>query len=174
MKVAYCLEFTDAEVASVFTHMEERSHASNKSESNVAPAYIVEDQFVEYMSKGLKLSHDHKVIFSKRSPCHRKIFEFLLALIERQTRRENALQEMFFSQDLDGSGKINAKELQKAFLSKAATLEEEMTMLEAEELLSVMDVNGDDEIKREEFVDFFGWFSSCRSRGPRMVKRVKK
>ena len=107
------------------------------------------------MSKGLSLSHDHKVVFSKRSPCHRKIFDFLLALVERQTKREHALQEMFVLQDTDGSGKISARELQKAFVAKAATLEEELTMLEAEEILNVVDVNGDNEIKREEFVDFF-------------------
>ena len=59
---------------------------------------------------------------------------------------------MFVLQDTDGSGKISARELQKAFVAKAATLEEELTMLEAEEILNVVDVNGDNEIKREELV----------------------
>ena len=62
---------------------------------------------------------------------------------------------MFVVQDSDSSGTIDANELRAAFQTKAALEEEELTQEEAEELLSIIDVNEDNELKREEFVDFF-------------------
>ena len=43
MKAAYCIEFTDTEVASVFAHMQDGDNGNVE--------YITEDQFVEYSQK---------------------------------------------------------------------------------------------------------------------------
>ena len=154
MKSAFEIEFEDAEINSVFTHMYERKGVKMKKKGK-APSRVAEKPFVDYMAKGLQLSYEHKLVFGKRSTCHRKIFEFLEAVQERQTKREQALQAMFVVQDSDSSGTIDANELRAAFQTKAALEEEELTQEEAEELLSIIDVNEDNELKREEFVDFF-------------------
>ena len=151
MKAAFGIGFDDHEVAAIFNYIAQRQGVKLKK----PPARVNEKPFVEYMSKGLLLSHEHKVVFGKRSACHRKLFQFLEALTDRQTQREHALQDMFVAQDADGSGRINSHELRLAFATKAATEDEELTEKEAAELLTIIDVNQDDELKREEFVDFF-------------------
>ena len=126
MKAAFEIEFDDREISSVFIHMYKR-RGKNMKKKGKAPSRVAEKPFVDYMAKGLQLSYEHKLVFGKRSPCHRKIFEFLEAVKDRQTRREQALQEMFVVQDTDSSGTIDASELRAAFQTKAALEEEELT-----------------------------------------------
>ena len=72
-------------------------------------------------------------------------------VLELPPEKLDSIREVFNLFDLDGSGNIDVKELVQVF----GTLGQEISELEARELISELDQDGDGELSFEEFAEYF-------------------
>eukprot|EP00949_MAST-11_sp_MAST-11-sp1_P003710 g3710.t1 len=114
---------------------------------------LKEDEFCHYFARGFELSHEHKTVYSRRSEIHKKVFHLLDVLLQRLNQRVTNLEHVFEKAD-DGSGTLDPSELKELISSYVNELDEPDED-DAMELINFIDRNGDQNIKREEFVSFF-------------------
>ena len=188
MMLSLGVQFNQSELANLFTHIQRKIRKRSekrknppttitsklnptKPEINVVETTpvttpsrssksddILEKSFVGWMSHGLLLSYEHRLIFAQRSPIHKKVIQFLTSIEKIEKRRVEILEEIFDSVDADGSGMIHDQallDIMLSFLPVNCPSEEEPTLIEVREFMNDLDDNRDGWLKRSEFTDFF-------------------
>ena len=188
MMLSLGVQFNQSELANLFTHIQRKIRKRSQKrknppttitsklnptnpETNVAETTpvtvpsgsfksndILEKSFVGWMSHGLLLSYEHRLIFAQRSPIHKKVIQFLTSIEKIEKRRVEILEEVFDSVDADGSGMIHDQallDIMLSFLPVKCPSEEEPTLIDVREFMDDLDDNRDGWLKRSEFTDFF-------------------
>ena len=114
MMMKHMVSFDSNEIKSLFAFMNGSNKKKRRITDQESPKRtnrIKEKAFVSYMSRGLRLSYEHRLIFSQRSAIHQKVHQFLVSIINKEKNRELKLNNLFSLVDKDGSGMIHATAL---------------------------------------------------------------
>ena len=157
----HSVSFRKEEIADLFDFMNDGRKKRQRITDTASPkrqSRVKEKAFVRYLSRGLRLSYEHRVIFAQRSLIHQKVHTFLISVEKIEKEREIKLDRVFDRVDGDGSGMIHATalhEIMASLLSEQENLDDGPTLEEVAKFMECLDDNRDDWLKRSEFTDFF-------------------
>ena len=135
---------------------------------------------MNFFSRGLTSSYEHRLIFAQRSSIHRKVHDFLTVVENKEKQRVVQLGILFDSVDVEGTGmvhsdalkrifvyflvKIKNREIKKSNLAKINEQEPpnqpvlpliEPSLAQIQLFMNALDDNHDGWLKKEEFNNFF-------------------
>lgn len=151
-----------------------------RSPSSKLQKRVKQKEFVNFFSRGLTSSYEHRLIFAQRSSIHRKVHDFLTVVENKEKQRVVQLGILFDSVDVEGTGmvhsdalkrifvyflvKIKNREIKKSNLAKINEQEPpnqpvlpliEPSLAQIQLFMNALDDNHDGWLKKEEFNNFF-------------------